>query len=338
MRIGFACKYFHPDRSLPNSKIKEIEQQFNFKSTTAKWLSDNRKQAQQRIDEIIVWNANCVLALVKFVASYPNPLRMLRLGSDIFPFYTHRDCKHLYKNSKVLNDAMDTLAHAGKLARHKKVKLSFHPGQFCVLASDKSDVIDRSIEEFEYHADIIRAMGYGKRKLDFKCNVHLSGRGGVEQFRATYKRLSKEAKRSITLENDEYTATLDDLIPLADKVGIVLDLHHYWIYHGDYIRANDPRLRIIEDSWEGKRPTLHYSYSRHDYVNHITGRKPDMDSLLDAGLTKAKLRAHSDFYPNPTMNRYVLDFLPRFDIMCEAKSKNVAALQLYNQAENIGIL
>ncbi|MCQ6458593.1 hypothetical protein, partial [Vibrio parahaemolyticus] len=71
-------------------------------------------------------------------------------------------------------------AKIGNIARQQDVKLSFHPGQFTVLASDNPDVVNRSIDEFEYHTDMARMMGYGDRfhSDGFKINVHISGRNG----------------------------------------------------------------------------------------------------------------------------------------------------------------
>jgi len=70
-------------------------------------------------------------------------------------------------------------AQVGALARSRNVRLSFHPGQFCCIVSDNPDIVDRSVEELEYHTDMIRWMGFGKSKLNFKLNVHLSGRRRV---------------------------------------------------------------------------------------------------------------------------------------------------------------
>lgn len=338
MKIGFACKYFHPDRTLPAKALKEEEQKYNFKSTTAKWLKDNPKLAYKRLEEICIYNAECVVRLVDLVSSWAVPLRMLRIGSDVLPMYTHKDFRTFYKKAPFMQEVENLLAASGHRARAAGVKLSMHPGQFCVLASNKPDVIANSIEEFEYHADVIRMMGYARSKLDFKCNVHLSGAGGAEQFLSTYQKLSTEARRVITLENDEYTSDLNDLLPLADYVGIVLDIHHYWIYNGSFISSQDPRLEIIEQSWQGRRPTIHYSYSREEHLKGLTGAKPDLNDLVYSGIPKSKLRAHSDSYPNPTMNRYALEFLPRFDIMCEAKHKNEASTLLYKQAVRVGVL
>ena len=38
-RIGFACKYFHPDRSLKKKLLEEIERPLNERSTTITWLN-----------------------------------------------------------------------------------------------------------------------------------------------------------------------------------------------------------------------------------------------------------------------------------------------------------
>jgi UV DNA damage endonuclease len=51
-----------------------------------------------------------------------------------------------------------------------------------VLASESDEIVERSILEFEYHADMARWMGYGASWHDhgFKINVHLSGKGVVK--------------------------------------------------------------------------------------------------------------------------------------------------------------
>ena len=56
---------------------------------------------------------------------------------------------------------------------------------------------------------------------------------------------------------------------------------------------------------------------------------PNFPALLEAGHKKGKLRAHSDWYPNPVVNEYALSFLEHADIMCESKMKNLASIKLY---------
>jgi UV DNA damage endonuclease len=212
------------------------------------------------------------------------------------------------------------------LARSKQVRLSFHPGQFTVLASENPGIVNNSIEEFEYHADMARWMGYGKSFQDFKINVHISGKQGPDGIRRAYNRLSPEARNCITIENEENTHNLETCLELADLVPIVLDVHHHWINSGEYISPNDVRVKRVIDSWRGQRPAMHYSVSREDVlVGHARDVRPDMASLLSLGYKKQKLRAHSDFYWNSAVNDWVAGFSPNFDIQCESKSKNLAS-------------
>jgi UV DNA damage repair endonuclease len=214
-----------------------------------------------------------------------------------------------------------------------------HPGQFTVLASENPGIVDRSIEEFEYHADMARWMGYGKSFQDFKINVHISGKQGPAGIRSAYKRLSPEARNCITIENEENAWGLNDCLELIDLVPIVLDIHHHWIKTGEYISPLDPRVDSVAQSWRGKRPTMHYSISREDYlVGHDTSISPDYTSLLENGYKKQKLRAHSDFYWNKSANEWALSFLDQFDIMAESKGKNLASFALHKQAKELGLL
>jgi UV DNA damage endonuclease len=176
----------------------------------------------------------------------------------------------------------------------------------------------------------LRWMGYGKTFQDFKCNVHISGRKGPEGIKAALKRLSPEARNTITIENDENKWGIDSSLELANDVALVLDIHHHWCREGEYIEPNDDRWYRVVDSWRGVRPVIHYSVSREDcLVEHRQDVRPDFPQLLEQGFKKAKLRAHSDYMWNSAVNDWALSFLPYSDIMVESKCKNLASIALY---------
>ena len=329
-RIGFACKYMHPDQSQTKKLLEEIQRPLNTRSTTVQWLNrQTRKDAEQRLWDIMVHNIESYRRLIEYVGSLPQGLRMVRLGSDVLPVYTQPDWGYFWRLPDVREYCAKHLATVGDTARRLDVRLSMHPGQFTVLASDNDDIVERSIEEFEYHTDVIRWMGYGQSFQDFKCNVHISGKKGPAGIKAALKRLSPEARNTITIENDENKWGLEHSLELADDLALVLDIHHHWVREGEYIRPTDDRFKRVIDSWRGARPAIHYSYSRSDWVGHVQGMLPNMQELLESGTKKAKLRAHSDWYPNDVANDWALSFLDYTDIMCEAKNKNLASIALY---------
>lgn len=278
-------------------------------------------------------NIAAVKRMVERVGTLGQDLRMCRIGSDILPVFTESNWAGYYRDSGIMQDCEREFALLGQLARDLDVRLSFHPGQFCVLASDNPDVVDRSVEEFEYHATMARMMGYGARFQDFKINVHISGRRGPQGILDVLGRLSPEARNCITIENEEISHGLDACLALAGSVPLVLDIHHHWVHSGDYIHPADPRVDRVVDSWRGVRPVLHYSVSREDVlVGHDPDAMPDMARLLESGHKKQKLRAHSDFYWNNAVNDYALSFSDRFDIQCESKAKNLASAGLHSYA------
>jgi hypothetical protein len=72
---------------------------------------------------------------------------------------------------------------------------------------------------------------------------------------------------------------------------------------------------------------MHYSVSRQPYIiDHATDVLPDFNALIDQGYKKAKLRAHSDTMWNTAVNKWAGGFRKDFDIMVEAKSKNLASI------------
>ena len=330
-RIGFACKYMHPNQTMKKALLEDFQRPLNTKSTTVAWLNrQTRKDAEQRLWDIMTHNIQSYYNLIKYVGSLPNELRMVRLGSDVLPVYTERSWSYYWRLPDVQRYCEREFAKVGEIARSLDVRLSMHPGQFTVLASDNPDIVDRSIEEFEYHTDVIRWMGYGQKWQDFKCNVHISGRCGPAGIKSVLPRLSPEARNCITIENDEMSWGLDASLELEKDVALVLDIHHHFIATGEYIQPTDDRYLRIIDSWRGVRPAIHYSVSREDLLNaHSEWHKPDMAVLLETGYKKAKLRAHSDYMWNEACNDWAYEFWETADIMVEAKMKNLASIALH---------
>ena len=53
-RIGFACKYMHPDQSQKKKLLEEIQRPLNTSSTTVAWLNRQTKEvAEQRLWDIM---------------------------------------------------------------------------------------------------------------------------------------------------------------------------------------------------------------------------------------------------------------------------------------------
>ncbi len=315
MKLGFACKYLN----------EELKQLYPFKTTTrTRFLSLDSGQRNTLIFTLAKNNLTNLHLNLTQLASEPEALRMMRIGSDLLPLYTVPQATPHYAD--FLPDLHALFKICGDVARENNIRLSFHPGQYSVLASDNPDVVDRALEDVEYHALCASLMGFGREFQDFKINIHMNGKKGFTGFRESFDRLSPAAQRMLTVENDEISCSLDDVLQARALCPVVLDIHHHWVKENHFIQPDDPRIALIRESWRGVRPVMHYSVS---VEGLIPARGfPDQTTL---GVTKSKLRAHSDDFFNNTLNDWALSFSD-FDIMCEVKMKNVARAKLYAHA------
>ncbi len=89
-----------------------------------------------------------------------NGIRVFRLSSEMFQ----------HKNNKRVPDytydfAIHHLQKIGNYAREKGRRLTFHPGQFNNLGSNRECVVKQTLLDLEYHADVLDLMGMGKDLL-----------------------------------------------------------------------------------------------------------------------------------------------------------------------------
>jgi len=332
-RLGFCCKYVPTDGDALTARA------LNVSAVTMAYLGRLDKTAAfDKLASVVSHNLAAIDRQIRHVGERPPIERLLRLSSGLLPGYTHPAAEAFYRDPDLRRLIETSLAAAGALARRMGVRISMHPGQFCVIASASESALTNGVAEFEYHAEIMALMGYtgGWHPDGAHVNIHGGARAvGAEGFRVGLARLSEQARNLVTVENDEISYGLDDLLPLSDVLPIVLDLHHHWIHsRGEYIQPDDPRIAMILASWRGVRPLSHVSVSREEFLPDPDIRVlPDFVRLTAGGVKARDLRAHSDLMWNEALSDLVAEHLAWSDFEVEAKMKNIASEGLAHHVE-----
>ena len=93
MRLGFCCKYLHPDRNLKPKILKETEQPLNCRSTTVRWLNEHKPEAEEKLWDLMRHNISSIHELIKH--EMPKPRTLLEAWIE------------MYNTSKVQNKNKD---------------------------------------------------------------------------------------------------------------------------------------------------------------------------------------------------------------------------------------
>lgn len=325
MRIGFACKFVDTHYAKYSS--------LNFKSTTARHLASlDPEAAREKLRTICEHNLRCLSLAADVISVWPAPLRMFRMSGDLFPLFTHEVCNRYY--TRELYPALRAqLPGIGDKFRAADIRVSFHPGQYTLLGTAKEEVVKASVDELEYHAMLLLDMGYsGWHDQGCAINIHGGSKAvGLGMVRRNLGRLTPECLDFLTIENDEFSYGLTQLVEeLGDVVAILPDLHHHWIHDGYYLPVDSPVLAAVEASWKGVRPKMHCSCSPAEYLysgfvgyDHVL--EPVKAVVERTGATRAQLRQHAHSIWHTGVAEYYGNFIERFDIMVEAKGKHCAA-------------
>ncbi len=324
IKVGAACKMLAPDGSLvPDA---------NLGTTTVKKLTSlSVRDRREWLWALVHRNLLALDNQIRTVATWPAHRRMWRIGSDVLPVFTHPVSKSFYDNNRVMDEIGRRLLITGKYARKHQIRLSFHPGQFVVLGSQNPLVREQSIAELEYHAMLFARMGYkGWHPDGLSINVHVGLKDpNVKAMRELIKKASSDVQNLLTLENDEFSWCAQRVVDeFGDLVPLVLDVHHYWIHQGVRLKATQPLVSSIKETWRGVQPKLHLAMSYPELCK-ASADSLTLSKLLADGNTKAKLRVHADEPWHHKCIEYAGSF--GFDIMWEGGNKNLGAAVIAKQ-------
>lgn len=199
-----------------------------FCSTSDNRLSTNHRLRLANLNEgslLKVFERNMIDFIKLLELSKMMNLTIFRLGSNFIPFASHPKFRRewLTRVEKVLREG-------SSLVRSYGIRITMHPGQYVVLNSNDSAVVEKSLRELEYHFWVLDTLGLG---LESIVVVHVGGVYGNKQqaIRNLYNVLEENRwlLRRIAFENDERYYTVQDVLEISESfdVPVVYDhLHH----------------------------------------------------------------------------------------------------------------
>jgi UV DNA damage endonuclease len=325
-RIGYCCTYKSPTGD------EQEHRALNFRGPTVASITRQGQAAAARLEEVVRDNLDILDRQIATVGELPAIERLFRIQSGFLIGWSHPALARAWTPT-LRKEVARRLGMAGELARERDVRLSMHPAQHAILATLRPDALDNALGDIVDHTEVFAMLGYagGWHPHGACINIHGGARAaGIEGLRAGLARLPQAALNLLSIENDEVSFGLDDLLEVGDQVAILVDFHHHWIFsRGEWLRPDDPRVERLKQSWRGVRPLAHISVSRENVVvGHPASKLPDFVELIAAGHKSAHLRGHSDMMWNDAVNALVEEHLAWCDVEVEAKSKNLASRQL----------
>lgn len=239
------------------------------------------------LERILLWNR-------------ANGFHLFRIGQHLIPLASHPLFPYPWEEVH-----REELARLGALARSLGQRLSMHPGQYVNPGSPSPRVVEASLAELRYSARLLSLLGAEEGVLV----LHLGGAYGDKEraARRFWENLKgeREVLRYLALENDERLWSLEEVLPVAERLGVpvVLDTLHHALNPGRL--SLEEALRLSLSTWR-TRPKVHLA-------SQDPARRPGAHASLVAG---------EDF-------QRLLQALPApLDLMVEAKAKERAALVL----------
>jgi UV DNA damage endonuclease len=259
IRLGLCCTF--------------RDEPIKFANTTAAAMAKrDRSESLAKLSDLCLANSSALLASLRFCAE--NQIGCFRVISQVLPLKTHPQLGYEVSDLPEGDEIISRFQQCATFARTHDLRTCFHPDQFVVLNSRRTDVVEASLRELEYQAEVAEWIGADV------LNIHGGGafgdkRKSLDDFARCLDRLSPRARSRLTVENDDRIFTPADLLPLcrAEGLPLVYDVHHHRC-HGDGQSVDEtselaiatwnrePMFHISSpiEGWDGPRPERHHDF------------------------------------------------------------------------------
>jgi UV DNA damage endonuclease len=269
-----------------------------------------KSYSEERLIATVQNNLDCLARILEF--NDQNNLLFFHITSDLVPFASHPVCRFNWQKHFGAQ-----LLQIGRTITRHRMRISMHPDQFIVINSPSEEVMENSIRELAYHAEVLDLMGLDSSA---KIQIHVGGVYGdraqsMARFIRRYAALNDTIKRRLVVENDDRSYALADCLKVSAKTGIpvLFDAFHHQVHS----RGESPAeaLHLAAQTWKTKDglPMVDYSQPA-------------------PGKTRGSHAASIDLR---WFRRFLSETSPLdFDVMLEIKDKEKSALKAVKAAQH----
>ncbi len=263
MRIGYPClNYSLPCRGNLTFKLRGF--------------------TRERLLTTVASNLACLEQILAF--NVEQGLGFFRITSDLVPFASHPICDVDWSTHF---DA--EFARIGQFVIRHDLRISMHPDQYTLLNSPDEEVVQRSIRELEYHAEVLDRMNLDAAA---RIQIHVGGVYGnreeaLQRFVTQYERLPDTIRRRLVIENDDRLFCLAECVELHARTGVpvLFDVFHHAILHrGEPVRD---ALASAAATWRTEDGPLMVDYSSQQPAGRVGKHADTLDPLDFTGFLRA---------------------------------------------------
>lgn len=287
IRLGYAC----------------ISNSINDTCSTPYTYSEFLKNSDyDKLNDVILSNLKGLEKLI--IYNKKNNIHFFRMSSKLIPLATKDDVVFDY-----IEEYENIYTRIGELVLESKIRVDFHPDQYCVLNSTKKEVVDNSVKILEYHYRILDALNIKDKVLVIHVGSSVLGKeNSMKRFINNFRKLPKYLRDVIVIENDDKVFNISDVCKISDilNIPVVLDYHHYMC------NKSDIDIKKIFESWGKRTPKVHFSSPRNS----------------------RDFRSHNDYISSDDFIKFlnrIKEFDTDVDVMIEAKAKDDALFRLIRE-------
>lgn len=189
-------------------------------------------------------------------------IKLFRISSDIIPFGSHSI--NTFNWSKYFSNELKSI---GEFIKNNNLRVSMHPGQYTVLNSPKDEIVNKAIDDLNYHTSLLDSMGLNS---EHKIILHVGGVydskvESTERFMNNYTLLSKSIKNRLIIENDEKNYSFINVLNICKAINapMVFDNLHNECF-GDNNYTLDKLFELAKSTWSNEKCNMKVHYSQQD--------------------------------------------------------------------------
>ena len=134
------------------------DQPIKFVQTTATASGRmERAEALAKLSRLSLANADALLAALQFCVA--SGIGCFRINSQILPLKTHPQAGYAVDELPAADEIVRRYKKCGAFVRRHGLRTCFHPDQFVVLNSQRPAVVEASLRELEYQAEVASGSG-----------------------------------------------------------------------------------------------------------------------------------------------------------------------------------